>query len=196
VDTKDKIVLFAEELALINSPTIREFADWAVGVLPDYFFTVAASSSGKYHPPYALGNGGLLRHTQAAVRLANTLLTTRTFGDQYTIGQKDAIKVALILHDGLKHGDPMQKHTVKNHPMLIRGYIERKLMEDGFSEASPCPLTMVQREAIYSLIESHMGQWNSADGEKMPKPVTDAQKFIHLCDYLASRKSLDFNFDA
>ena len=28
----------------------------------------------------------------------------------------------------------------------------------------------------------------------MPKPTTKAQNFVHLCDYLASRKCLEFNF--
>ena len=31
--------------------------------------------------------------------------------------------------------------------------------------------------------------------EIMPKPKGSMQSFVHLCDYLASRKALEFNFD-
>lgn len=191
MDIKDKRVLLAEELSIIANSDLREFAGWAVDNLPDYFFEVPASSSGKYHPQYALGNGGLLRHTQVAVRIANTLLVTKTFGDQYTIGQKDAILIALILHDSIKHGVIKKNHTVKEHPMLVRPYYEA-LVSSEINEL----VGYAKRDALYGLIESHMGQWNIADGVTMPLPKTNAQKFVHLCDYLASRKSLDFNFDA
>ena len=195
MDIKDKSKILAGELLLIASPSIREVATWMVEQLPDYFFTVAASSSGKYHPPYALGEGGLVRHTQAAARLANTLLLTETFGDQFTRGAKDAIILALILHDGLKHGDPKQRWTVKDHPLLIRPYFENLIAESTATTGIEFGLTEIQRNAVYGLIESHMGQWNDTGEQKMPKPKTEAQKFVHLCDYLASRKSLDFNFN-
>ena len=48
-------------------------------------------------------------------------------------------------------------------------------------------------------IRSHMGKWNfeyKTKKEIMPKPVTDFQKIIHAADYIASRKCLEFNFDA
>ena len=45
-------------------------------------------------------------------------------------------------------------------------------------------------ENIAGMIRSHMGQWNAdASGrEFLPKPETKEQKFVHQCDYLASRK--------
>lgn len=41
------------------------------------------------------------------------------------------------------------------------------------------------------------GQWNTARYSKveLPKPKNKYQKFVHLCDYLASRKFLEMNFD-
>lgn len=43
---------------------------------------------------------------------------------------------------------------------------------------------------ISRLIASHMGQWNRAFNSNvtLPKPKSDIQQFVHLCDYLASRK--------
>jgi hypothetical protein len=43
-----------------------------------------------------------------------------------------------------------------------------------------------------------MGQWNKdykTGMEIMPKPKDEYQKFVHLVDYLASRKCLEMNFD-
>ena len=51
---------------------------------------------------------------------------------------------------------------------------------------------------LCSLIESHMGQWNKdnyTNKEILPKPVTKLQRFVHMCDYLASRKFLDVQFE-
>ena len=48
------------------------------------------------------------------------------------------------------------------------------------------------------LVLTHMGQWNLnySTGEIFaPKPQTQEQMFVHLCDYLASRKCLEMNFD-
>ncbi len=62
---------FEKEIDWIHSQAVREFAKYCVNNLPEYFFTVPASSSGKYHPSYALGDGGLVRHTKAAVTIAH-----------------------------------------------------------------------------------------------------------------------------
>lgn len=51
---------FTKEIGWIHSEKIAKFATYCVNNLPDYFFTVPASSSGKYHPSYALGDGGLV----------------------------------------------------------------------------------------------------------------------------------------
>jgi hypothetical protein len=43
-----------------------------------------------------------------------------------------------------------------------------------------------------------MGEFNTdfkTKKEILPKPVTDIQKFIHMCDYLASRKWLPVDFE-
>ena len=66
---EERIALFQNELAWIQDDAIRSFVHDALIKLPDYFFHVAASSTGKYHPAYALGEGGLVRHTKAAVIL-------------------------------------------------------------------------------------------------------------------------------
>lgn len=48
-----KSELFQNELKTIQSDDIRDFAKVVLDDAPDYFFKVAASSTGKYHPAYA-----------------------------------------------------------------------------------------------------------------------------------------------
>ena len=66
----NKIDVFKNELNYIKDVRVKKSCSELINLLPDYFFEVGASSSGKYHPNYALGKGGLVRHTKAAVRIA------------------------------------------------------------------------------------------------------------------------------
>ena len=58
-------------------------------------------------------------------------------------------------------------------------------------------LTHDEIEFIAMCIESHMGQWSSdrKSSVVLPKPANVYQEFIHLADYLASRKDLTMAFD-
>src|SRR6185437_7550028 len=89
---------FKNELHNIKYQPLKIFAEWCLNQLPDYFYEVAASSTGKYHPAYALGEGGLVRHTRAALGIAEELFkndTVQNFDDL----EKDIIRVSLLLHD-------------------------------------------------------------------------------------------------
>ena len=55
------------------------------------------SALNKYHPEYALGNGGLLRHTKAAVRIGYELLSNPAIGDKYTSDERDLMLMGLLL---------------------------------------------------------------------------------------------------
>ncbi|MGL5766302.1 MAG: HD domain-containing protein [Sarcina sp.] len=191
---------FKHELNTIENNDLREFAKWGLDMLPDYFYQVAASSSGKYHPSYAQGDDGLVRHTQAAVRIANELFKCDTIHsfDSY---EKDVIRVALLLHDGVKHGTDGSAHTVSTHPLEVVKYLEDKYYEVDEESLPPGALEVMESKCgdlIFNCIKSHMGQWNTdyKSGEEiLPKPTNEIEKFTHLCDYLASRKLLEVNFN-
>jgi hypothetical protein len=186
----DKIELLSKELSYIKDPEIGRFTYESILSLPNYFFEVAASSSGKYHPNYALGEGGLLRHTIATVRIAVELF--RIDGFNFSEEEKDLIIASLILHDGWKRGKDNDEHTQAEHPKLA---VSTLIENIEISEI----LTKEQFHIILNNILTHMGQWNKdyKTGEEiMPKPKTKMQAFVHLCDYLASRKCLEMNFDA
>ena len=187
----NKTNIFAYEIGLVKNPTLKEFMGKAIEALPDYFFEVAASSSGKYHPMYATGEGGLVRHTKAAVKFAYELLQLEQNQELFDADMRDMIVIALTLHDGAKHGIPMQKFCVADHPVVVSKYLQEQKPLKGI-------IPQEQFDTICGLIESHMGQWNTEwgkDKEIMPKPKTPGQKFVHMCDYLASRKWLPVDFE-
>ena len=178
-----------KELEYIENNQIRKFTKLAIDNLPDYFFNVAASSTGKYHPGYALGEGGLVRHTKAAARFANHLLQLDQNKEKFDEIERSCIISAIILHDGWKHGNNGSSFTTHEHPQVCADWI---LTSELFKE-----LRQREKEIIASAIASHMGQWNTTKRSSLvlQKPVTDIQQFVHMCDYLASRKDIEILFD-
>lgn len=185
----NKVKLFEEETKYIKGDSHIVDIYYLIDSLPDYFFEVPASSTGKYHPSYALGDGGLLRHTKAAVRIAFELLSDPIIGNKYTDNEKDLMYMSLILHDGLKSGFEKSKYTKIDHPLLACEFIK--------SNKKNLSLEDDEIEFMCNVISSHMGPWNKDfDGnEVLPIPKNKYQNFIHMCDYLASRKVINFNFD-
>ena len=189
MEKESKIKQFERELKYIKSERIKESAEVMISKLPDYFFEVAAASTGKYHPKYAAGFGGLLRHTKAAVRIAHELLDNPAIGGKYTDDEKDIMIMGLMLHDGLKLGKDKERYTRFDHPILMAEYIKENKEE--------LSLTEEEIELITSVIKTHMGPWTKDyhGNEVLEKPTTKYQCFVHMCDYLASRKCLLLDFD-
>ena len=188
----DKLKVFEKEIDFIVNEKIKEFACKAIETIPDYFFSIGASSTSKYHPTYALGEGGLVRHVRAAVRILVEMFRMEMF-DYFTSDEKDLLIVALLLHDSIKSGLPKQTFSVANHPLLAVEHIRNNSDLHGI-------ITEEQLELMLGGIASHMGKWNlsyDTHEEILPKPKTKFQNMIHLADYLASRKCIimDFNVE-
>ena len=107
----EKIETFSKEYNYIKSDRYKKIAKELVSLLPDYFFKVAASSTGKYHPSFSLGEGGLVRHTKVAIRIAKELLDNNSIGHKFTSDEKDLLIISIMIHDGLKHGREEEKYT-------------------------------------------------------------------------------------
>ena len=180
-----KYKVFEKELSLIIDDKLRENAKIILNNLPDYFYKIQAASTGKYHPTYALGEGGLVRHTKAAISFANNLFGIYKL-DNHT---KDLIIISLLIHDGLKKGFDEEKYTRFDHPLLIK-----ELLNNIKNQLT---LTQEEIDEISNNVCSHMGRWNTSDYSDivLPLPLTLTQKLVHMCDYLASRKQINFNFD-
>ncbi len=178
------------EIDYIKSPRIKKACEEMIKLLPDYFFEIAASSTGKYHPEYALGEGGLLRHTKAAVRIAVELLSDPLLSSKYKADEQDLMIMGLILHDGLKLGIPREKYTRFDHPILMADYIMDNEEKLG--------LEVEEIEFLCDVIKTHMGVWTTDYNgvEVLEKPTTKYQSFVHMCDYLASRKCILLPFDS
>ena len=185
----DKVKCFEDELKYIKTTKVKDACKKMIELLPDYFFEVPASSTGKYHPEYALGKGGLLRHSKAACRIGYELLSNPAIGDKYTELEKDLMLMALMIHDGLKSGNPKEEYTRFDHPILMADYIMDNEEELG--------LEVEEIEFLMDAIKTHMGVWTTdyQGNEVLEKPKTKYQNFVHMCDYLASRKCLLVPFD-
>ena len=178
---------FKKELEYITNNELREFVAKALDNLPDYFRHIGASTSGKYHPSYTLGEGGLVRHTKAAVGIAKDLLRAEIYS--IPVEDYDVVFSSLIMHDGLKCG-MWEDKTAFNHPILMSEFLSEKAIEYEYTNC-------IALSKIKKCIESHMGKWNTFEGWDLvlPKPRTDLEKIVHLSDYIASRKNLEFKFD-
>lgn len=185
----NKVDIFNKELSYIRSNKYKEAAKIMINLLPDYFFEVPAASTGKYHPACSLGKGGLVRHTKVAVRIAFEFYNDEAITGIFKPEEKDLMLVGLILHDGLKSGLQKSEYTLAEHPKLMADYIK-----DHKGELN---LTDNEIEFLTNVIISHMGPWNTdyKGNEILPKPVNKYQKFVHMCDYLASRKFLNVDFE-
>lgn len=179
-------------LETIVNDDIREFAKVLVGELPDYIWHVGASSTGKHHPAYSLGEGGLMRHQIAVVRFLNFFFELEQYNTKFTDREMDLMRVAGLVHDGRKSGEQSDyersKFTKFDHPLqmakVIMSFDGQYLNHDELVFVANC-------------ISSHMGQWNTdrKSSTELPKPSSVYQNFVHLADYLASRKSLTMDFE-
>ena len=185
----NKVAVFEQELKYIKNESYKNDTMYLIDSLPDYFFEVAAASTGKYHPKYAQGEGGLVRHTKAAVKIAYELLADPAIGNKYTDDEKDLMIISLMLHDGLKLGKEKSKYTKFDHPLLVGEFIKENKANLNFSDD--------EIKFLSDAIASHMGPWTKDyDGnEVLPYPKTKYQNFVHMCDYLASKKFLNVDFD-
>ena len=112
----EKSKFFEREINLIQSEDYRMFVKYYLDdYCPKYFWEIGASSSGKYHPKFSQGVGGLVRHTKAVVMFAEELLRMSSYmymSDEH----KDYVIMACILHDTCKYGiKDFDKESYKEH---------------------------------------------------------------------------------
>lgn len=171
---------FKKEIEKIKDEKLRKAALDIIPEIPSYFWTEAASSSGKYHPKISLGEGGLARHSLMVCKIAQDFIESEIFlpksDDVY-----DWAIIASLFHDSMKRGK-YSKHTVFEHPLLAAKFVQLILNENGVDHSVI--------NIICNAIASHMGKWNTASYSKvvLPTPNTNFERLIHAADYMASRK--------
>lgn len=167
----EKWRFFEKEVNFIESEDLRDFAKYALGQAPDYFWTAPASSSGKFHPQMDLGEGGIVRHTKAVMWFYEESLRLSSYAyqrDEY----KDWGRIACLFHD-------VDKEVYKTHAQAGADFVNARWFE-FFGEDAPALLLMAMR--------GHMGQWST---DKADRPYTTLDRSVHLADYYASRPFID-----
>ena len=171
--------VFAEELKKIDNTMLRmaivEFFDSQV---PDYFWSVPASMSGKHHAQFDAGEGGLVRHVQMTVAVCMEMLRL----SEYEKADKDKAIAALLIHDSIKDGES-GSHYHSDHPKLAA----EKWMD--FAQANTV-LPHNDIETVFYSVLWHSGQWSGpsiTSQYRKPKEYLQEIKLVHLCDYIASR---------
>ena len=182
---------FKEIYESLENEDMKEFFKELIKTVPSYFWTVGASSTGKYHPQFALGDGGLVRHTCALVRFLNHTFEIESM-NKWTSRERDMLRICGAMHDTRKSGTQEEyehnKYTKFEHPLyaaeVIRSFDGKFLTHDEI-------------EQMATTTESHMGAWNTdkRSSTVLPKPTTRMQKMLHWADYLASRKDIEVKFD-
>ena len=169
------VKLFEREINLIVNEELRmavkSYMDEAT---PDYFWTDGASSSGKYHPQFSQGVGGLVRHTKAVVMFAEELLRMSSYAymkEEY----KDYVIAACLVHDTAKYGlEEYDKSEYKNHAANAADRFEEWCYEEDYRV----------HYLLLQAMRSHMGQWST---DKEDRPFTSVDSCVHMADYMASR---------
>ena len=185
----EKISIFETELNYIKNEKYKESCKKLLEKVPDYFFEIPASSTGKYHPDFSAGEKGLVRHTKVALKIAQEILSLEYTDGIFTEREKDLMLIAILFHDTQKLGDPMEKYTRFDHPLLAANFIRNNQNITTFDNDD---IIFIER-----VISSHMGQWNTSNYSNitLPKPSDKYEFFVHECDYLASRKFINIEFD-
>lgn len=188
---EEKLTLFEKEINYMEIENFKDFFKQAITLIPDYFFEVPASSSGKFHSVLECGYGGLVYHTRSVAKVANYLVNLQQNKSKLNDIEKDCVICAALLHDCLKHGeDNKTGFSVHHHPILAAEFVKTDSRLDGI-------LSEEIRTTIGDAIASHSGEWTTSKRSKivLPSPQTLVQELVHTSDYIASRGDIHILFD-
>ena len=170
--------LLSYEVAQIDDDKIREFVKMTLDNVDPIHRLKPASSTGKYHPKFASGEGGLIRHIKVVVRNVLELIRATPAVES----EKDELIAAAIIHDMWKYPEGRDhEFTAFDHPALGAKWC----IDHGF-------------ETIGRLVAAHQGIWTTSrqmPGFENEQPRKFDEWLLHYSDLMASRAYLDCNFD-
>lgn len=170
--------LLSYEVAQIDDYGIREFVKMTLDNVDPIHRIKPASSTGKYHPKYASGEGGLIRHIKVVVQNVIELIRATPAVES----EKDELIAAAILHDMWKYPEGRDhEFTAFDHPALGGQWCK----DHGF-------------DTIGRLIASHQGIWTTSrqmPGFENEQPRKFDEWVLHYSDLMASRAYLACDFD-
>lgn len=156
------------EVKLIDDATLKAATiDAIIRGVPEYFWDVPATASGRYHHPYARNKHGLWIHVKmvatAFERKSESYVRRGVLSDY----DADCVRSAILLHDMLKYGHEYEEGdgAADNHDLLAGQWV---------SAHTDLPPQVIRG------IKCHNGPWyegpTPAYGDE---PVAD---IVHMCD--------------
>jgi len=173
-----KYTVFNDILNQIHNEAVRKFTIECLKAAPDELDVIPTSKSGKYHPPEANKEGGLIWHIQRACYFGNTFMQAYKWEKDDIRG--DIILSSLLLHDIGKKAEYKNFWEYTDHPKTAAGMISKYkniLPEKVF-------------KMIHGCVLHHMGPFG---GKFFMKPIKDyniLEILVYNSDFLASRKEL------
>lgn len=186
----DKIKVFESLLNNFETNEIREYCKDMILKISDDIFIMPSSTSLKFHNKTQCQPHGQVFHVLMFGEIMNYILGLEYVTEKIPDARKrDCLRCTPIFHDAIKCGLNGSKYTVHEHPMLAGEWVRNTKVDHDIDEDT--------KKYIARLCESHSGQWTSTKRSKtvLPKPETDEQFLVHLCDYLASRSNIDMTYE-
>jgi len=131
MNKKEKLKIFEKHLKMMKTKSIRMFTEYAISKLPDYFWTLLASTTRKHHG----ASETLIDHVQGCLFIAEKVI--QQFEGHWTDRQGDQLMSALILHDGWRCGEPGKERRFTQEDINEKGYPQELLGELRTSRDHP-----------------------------------------------------------
>ena len=197
-ETQKNKTLVSKMIETVDDPSIKEFLHlYFDKAVKSYFWTLPASSTGKYHPETSKGVGGLVRHTLLACNIADSLMRMNQYENMKRI--RYSVIAALLVHDSQKYGvnEGPQPFCCHDHPILAAEQLKYFFYFIYPLEAQQPQVSEAWVNDIAEAVSRHMGQWTTSTRSSvvLQEPETDFQKFVHLCDYLSGQTYMQYKED-
>jgi hypothetical protein len=204
-ESSQKMLVEAEVIddliSLIEDDDLRGFTYFLLSQAHPDFWIIPSSSSGKYHPAWENGKGGLIRHVKAVAAFGLESLRRFGYGNDVmgadaneNAEMRDMLIFAAIMHDWGKNGHPKTgwgKHTTKTHGEDTAKIIEEEMLPKFlkiFPEIkAPEYLKEMVKQAMVA-IYFHYGLWGKDKVRPIDPKLTDLARCLQEGDYFSSRK--------
>lgn len=189
----DKLSLLSSMMEDFETLEIKNYFKDMVATIPDYIFTMPASTTGKYHNKQQCQKYGQLIHIFMFNSILNHLLKISMYRSSISKVERDLLRCVPLFHDAFKCGkleDYKNKTTkvysVHEHPKLAGEWVRKTKVQHDI----PPQL----KETLARLCERHSGEWTTSKYSSvvLDEPVTSLEKLVHICDYLSSRVDLTY----
>lgn len=164
----------------------RNLVEFLIDQLDDYWFIKPASSTGKYHPKFNNGEGGLVRHSlnvcmwwqQMYRAFEQELMSFSGRDDIYDLGI-----IACLFHDAKKYGDAEEnsRWVKKDHDVRSMEWFLHNV--EIYEHMNDMNFDNKAINYIANAIDHHNGPWSTHGA-----PRTIFERLVFICDYASSQK--------